>query len=493
MTLYRYLKMISLFNKSSGLWGLKRRAFFFLALSFLASAWILFPAGLTGQSGNGSAGPAPRVHVAVINGMIGPVSQEFIEVNIDRARDMGASLLVIQLDTPGGLLNTTREIVKTLLSSRLPIAVYVAPSGSRAGSAGVFITMSAHIAAMAPGTNIGAAHPVSVGMGGQSDSSSVMNDKILNDTAAFIKTIAAQRDRNVAWADSAVRFSVSITEKEALERHVIDLIAPSVEALVDSLHGRSVALAEGDSLRLNLAGARIERYEYNWRSRLLELFTNPNIAYILFLLGLVGLYFELSNPGLILPGVVGGISIILAFYAFQTLPVNLAGVFLIIFATILFIVEIKVPSFGLLTLGGVISLVLGSILLFKGGGSPTMPDVSVSLSVLVPTIIATVAFFLFVVGKTIQIQRTRATTGREGLIGAEGEVTGRLDPQGQIFVHGEIWRARCDARPVEKGEQVRVSGVSGLVLQVEPVTEPTVEPTPPEPRSESLPGSINPS
>lgn len=415
---------------------------------------------------------APRVDVAVINGMIGPVSQEFIERSLDRAEKQDATLIVIQLDTPGGMLSSTREIVKLLLGSRTPVAVYVAPSGSRAGSAGVFITMAAHVAAMAPGTNIGAAHPVSIGLGGgKSDSTSTMNEKILNDTAAFIKTIADQRERNVAWADSAVRYSVSITEREALDRRVIDLIAPSVEALVDSLNGRAVVMSPGDTVRLDLAGASINTFEYSWRYRLLEMITDPNVAYILFLLGLVGLYFELSNPGLILPGVVGGICIILAFYAFQTLPINYAGVLLILFATILFIVEIKVPSFGLLILGGVVSLVLGSIMLFKGGDSPAMPEVSVSWSVLVPTVLATVAFFVLVVGKTIQAHRKRSMTGREGLVGSVGKVTVAFGPEGRVFVHGEIWRAVCPDCTVEAGASVRVKSVKGLLLTVEPLEQ----------------------
>ncbi len=416
---------------------------------------------------------APRVDVAVINGMIGPVSQEFIERSLERAEKQDATLLVIQLDTPGGMLGSTREIVKLLLGSRVPVAVYVAPSGSRAGSAGVFITMAAHVAAMAPGTNIGAAHPVSIGLGGagKDDSTSTMNEKILNDTAAFIKTIADQRARNVAWADSAVRYSVSITEREALDRRVIDLVAPTVEALVDSLNGRAVALSPGDTLRLDLTGASINTFEYSWRYRLLEMITDPNVAYILFLLGLVGLYFELSNPGLILPGVVGGICIILAFYAFQTLPINYAGVLLILFATILFIVEIKVPSFGFLILGGVVSLVLGSIMLFKGGDSPAMPEVSVSWSVLVPTVLATVAFFLLVVGKTIQAHRKRSMTGREGLVGSVGKVTGAFTPEGRVFVHGEIWRAVCPEGAAEVGASVRVKSVKGLLLTVEPLEQ----------------------
>ena len=412
---------------------------------------------------------AARVDVAVVNGMIGPVSEQFIESCLEAAGREGADLVVIQLDTPGGLLSTTRELVKTLLASRVPVAVYVAPSGSRAGSAGVFITMAAHVAAMAPGTNIGAAHPVSVGFGGGGDdSTSAMSDKILNDTAAFIKTITSQRDRNVAWADSAVRFSVSITETEALERGVIDLVAPSVEALVDSLDGRAIAISSTDTVTLDLDRARIVTHEYNWRYKLLDRLGDPNIAYILFLAGLAGLYFELSNPGLIFPGVVGGISLILAFFAFQTLPINYAGVALIVFAILLFILEIKVPSFGLLTTGAIISLVLGSIMLYKGDISPTMPEVRVSWEVLIPTVVFITLFFLVVVGKTIKSQRSKTVTGSQGIVGEIGRATTRLAPEGKVFVHGEIWNARAAGDPIKANAAVQVVSVSGLSLVVEP-------------------------
>jgi len=414
---------------------------------------------------------SPIVELAQINGMINPVSRQFIEEAMKRTESTGAKLLIIQLDTPGGLLETTREIVKLLLGARIPVAVYIAPPGSRAGSAGVFITMAAHFAAMAPGTNIGAAHPVTVGFGGRDDSSSVMGEKIINDTAAFIKTIAAQRHRNWAWADSAVRFSVSVTEKEALERGVIDVVAESAEALVDSLNGRLVALSARDTVKLELTGARIVSHEYNLRYKLLDRLSDPNIAYILFIIGLIGIYFELSNPGSIFPGVVGGISLILAFYAFQTLPVNWAGVLLIIFATILFIVEIKVPSYGLLTLGGVISMLLGSIMLFKGEFSPTMPQVGVSWDVMIPTVVATVAFFIFVVGKAIQIQRRKATTGKQGLVGEIAQTLTPLSPEGKVFIHGEIWQAVCSGKNINAKTRVKVARVSGLVLTVEPLEE----------------------
>ncbi|MEA2064251.1 MAG: nodulation protein NfeD [Gemmatimonadota bacterium] len=424
-------------------------------------------AGTVSESQLPTAVALPRVEVAVVNGMIGPVSEEFIEQAIERAGNSGAALLVIQLDTPGGLLSSTRNIVKLLLGCRHPVAVYVAPSGSRAGSAGVFITMAAHIAAMAPGTNIGAAHPVAMGLG--SDTTSVMNDKVLNDTRAFIKTIANQRDRNMAWADSAVTRSVSITETEALERGVIDLVAESIEALVDSLDGRTVALGPSDTTVLALAGAEIVTYEYNWRSKLLDRIGDPNIAYILMLIGLAGLYFELSNPGLILPGVVGGISLILAFFAFQTLPVNYAGILLIVFAIVLFIAEVKVPSFGLLTVGGIVSMLLGSIMLFKGVPSPTMPEIQVAWSVLVPSVAVTALFFIFVVGKAIQVHRKQVTTGNQGLVGEVGEARTRLAPNGKIFVHGEIWKATTrTGEPIKARTPVRVVEIDRLKLVVEP-------------------------
>ena len=441
------------------------------AVCLFMLAFFSRTAVIRAQEESGSQVVRPRVEVAIVNGMIGPVSAEFIEEALERAQKSGARLLIIQLDTPGGLLGATRDIVKGLLGTRLPVAIYVAPSGSRAGSAGLFITMAAHVAAMAPGTNIGAAHPIIVGPGGGGggDSTSVLDEKILNDTRAFIKTITDHRDRNIAWADSAVRFSVSITEKEALERGVIDLIAESVQALVDSLDGRTIALSPSDSTVLALSSAEIVTYEYNWRYKILDRLSDPNIAYILMLIGLAGLYFELSNPGLILPGIAGGISLILAFFAFQTLPINYAGVLLIIFAVILFIVEIKVPSFGLLTLGGIISMLLGSIMLFKGVPSPTMPEVQVSWSVLLPSVVATALFFIFVVGKAVQAQRKKVTTGDKGLVGEEGEARTRLAPKGKVFVHGEIWKATSAEGPIKARTPVRVVEVKRLTLIVEPL------------------------
>ena len=417
------------------------------------------------------ANSLPLVHVAVVEGMIGPVSEEFIKEAFERAEASDADLLIIQMDTPGGLLESTRHIVKEFLGSKIPVAVYVAPSGSRAGSAGVFITMAAHIAAMAPGTNIGAAHPVSVGFGGGggTDSTSVMGEKIVNDTRAFIKTITSQRDRNVAWADSAVRYSVSITEVEARDRGVIDFVAEDVEALVDSLNGHKVALSASDTLELNLAGAVIETHGYNWRYELLALLGDPNIAYILFLVGLAGLYFELSNPGLILPGIAGAISLVLAFFSFQTLPINYAGLLLIVLGIIFFIIEIKVPSFGLLTAGGVISLVLGAIMLYKGTpDSPTMPEVKVDLSVIIPSVLAIVLFFVFVVGKAVQAMRNKVSTGDEGLVGSVGVARTNLEPRGKVFVHGEIWKAVTnDGGTVSAQSDIRVVEVKDLRLIVE--------------------------
>ncbi len=430
------------------------------------------PAGAELPERQAPAAGSPLVLVATIEGMIGPVSAEFLENSIERAEESGAALLVVRLDTPGGLLEATREMVKQIMASPVPIAIYVAPSGSRAGSAGVFLTMAAHVAAMAPGTNIGAAHPVSVGPGGGGEDGgrpSVMEEKVLNDAVAFIRSVAEQRGRNAAWADSAVRYSVSVTETGALARGVIEFIAPTVRALADSLDGYRVAVAGQDSLALELTGATLVQREYNWRYRLLNRLTDPNIAYILFLVGLVGLYFELSNPGAIFPGVIGAISLILAFFAFQALPVNYAGLLLIFLATVLFVLEIKIPSFGLLTVGGLIALVLGSIMLYQEGVSPTMPEIALDWVVLLPSVLAMLAFFVFVVGKAIQSQRRKTTTGNAGMVGEEGHTLTRLNPEGSIFIHGEIWKAVSPSGEIPPKTPVRVLEVQGLRLVVEPI------------------------
>jgi membrane-bound serine protease (ClpP class) len=397
------------------------------------------------------------VFIAEVDGIINPATAKFIIESIDEAVKEGGQCLIIQLDTPGGLMDSMRNIVKKILASPIPIIVYVGPSGARAASAGVFITMSANIAVMAPGTHIGAAHPVTLGEGKESKT---MSEKIVNDSVSYIKTIAKTRGRNVEWAEQAVRKSVSITEEEALKLHVIDFISPDVQDLLAKLNGRVVKF-DGATRTLLTKGVQPRSLKMSWRYKLLDTISNPTIAYILLMLGIYGIFFELSNPGAILPGVVGGIFLILAFYALQMLPVNFAGLALILFAIILFIAEIKVVSHGLLAVGGVISLFLGSMMLFE---SPT-EYMRVSLSVIIPAVLVSAGFFIFAVTKAIKARLTKPTTGMEGLIGEIGTASTPIVPEGKISVHGEFWNAMSDQK-IEAGEKVQVIGVMNLKLKV---------------------------
>ncbi len=404
----------------------------------------------------------PTVYILRIDGAINPAAADYIHSAIENASKSGAEAILIQLNTPGGLLKSTRVIVTDILTSSIPIIVYVAPSGSQAASAGVFVTLAAHVAVMAPGTNIGAAHPVG-GQGEQPDS--IMMGKVTNDAAAFIRTIAEKRHRNVAWAEDAVRKSLSITETEAFQKNIIDLIARDRKSLLDSVNGREIDV-NGHEHVLQTAGAVEIIHEMNWRQKFLDLLSNPNFAYIFLMLGFYGLLFELYNPGSIFPGIVGVISLILAFYSLHTLPVNYAGLGLIIFSIILFIAEIKIVSHGLLAIGGIISLILGSLMLIET--EPGMEFLSISWQVLIPTIIFTVLFFLFIIGLGLRAQLRKPTTGAEGLIGEIGTVMTRLDPDGRIQIHGELWFARTDSPPIGEGAQVKVTAVKDLVLTVVP-------------------------
>jgi membrane-bound serine protease (ClpP class) len=338
----------------------------------------------------------------------------------------------------------------------VPVAVYVAPSGARAASAGAFIGLAADFCAMAPGTNIGAAHPVT--MGEKPDRT--MQDKIMNDAEAYMEGIARKRGRNEALAKSMVRDSISLSADKALEGKVIDLIAANRGELLKKLDGRRFS-RDGQSFILSLAGARVQSYDMGNRERILNVISNPNVAYVLMMLGFLGLFFELSNPGVILPGVIGGISLILAFFAFQTLPVNYAGVLLILLALVLFIAEIKIVSHGMLTVGGVISMVLGSLLLFE---SPE-PYLRVSWSVILATVLATAAFFVFAVTKAVKAHHRRPSTGREGLINEVGQADSDIAPEGKIFVRGEYWDAWSD-EPIARGDRVLVVAVEGMRVKV---------------------------
>jgi len=396
-----------------------------------------------------------------VDAIINPATAKFILDSIDNATQQGAQCLIIKLDTPGGLLESTRMIVKKELASTIPIIVYVAPSGARAASAGVFVTMAANIAVMAPGTHIGAAHPVT--MGGEGKESKTMTEKIVNDTVAFIKNIAKTRGRNVDWAEKAVVKSVSISEEEAIKLNVVDLIAPDIPTLLDKIDGRVIKF-DGVTRTLHTKGVQPQAIQMSWRDRLLDIISNPTIAYILLMLGIYGIFFELSSPGAILPGVVGGIFLILAFYALQMLPVNYAGLALIFFAIILFIAEIKVVSHGLLAVGGVISLFLGSMMLFQ---SP-VEYMRVSLSVIIPAVLVSAAFFIFAVTKAINARLKKPTTGMEGLVGEVGIASTPIAPEGKASIHGEFWSATSD-QPIEEGVKVQVIGVTNLRLKVKKI------------------------
>ena len=403
------------------------------------------------------------VHKITIDGAINPVTTEFIIQSIEEAEDANAELLVIEMDTPGGLMASMHKIVKSILASEVPVAVYVAPSGSRAGSAGVFITMAAHIAAMAPSTNIGSAHPVNLA-GGQ-DTSKVMAEKIVNDAVASIRSVAEKRGRNADWAEKAIRESANITETEALDQNVIDYIVPLVDSLLSKVDGKEVELVNGKKV-LNTKNARIEQQHMSWRQKGLNVLSDPNIAYLLMMLGMAGIFFEIYNPGSIVPGVVGGIAMILALYSLDTLPINYAGLLLIILSVVMFLLEIKVQSYGVLSIGGVVSFVIGSIMLID---SP-LPFFQISMQLIISAAICMSAFFIFAVGMTYRSQKRKPTTGREGLIGEHGKTIDVLNLEGPVEVHGEIWNAISDER-IKKGQKVEILEVDPkhLIIKVKAI------------------------
>ncbi len=398
-----------------------------------------------------------KVIVLTLNGAINPAASDYIKYGIEYSVKENAQCMILRLNTPGGLLESTRDIVSNILQSPIPVIVYVAPQGSRAASAGVFITLAANIAVMAPGTNIGAAHPVSL----QGKMDSTMTEKVTNDAAAFIRSISEKRKRNVKWAEDAVRNSISITESEALKDSVIDLIANNLNDLLAKIDGKEITTESGSGT-LHTKGAKIIYLNMTLQQKLLSLLSDPNIYYILFMLGTLGLLFELYNPGAIFPGVIGVISLILSFYSMNTLPINYAGLALIIFGIILFVLEIKIISHGILTVGGVTSLVLGSFMLINTNATLGGMDISWELIILIAVL--TLGFFLFAIGYGIKAQRLKPKTGREGLINAPGEAITDLTPKGQVRVHGEIWNAESKDGNVSKGEKILVSEISNLNL-----------------------------
>jgi len=396
------------------------------------------------------------VRVVNINGPVNPVTAGYVIRNLRAAAMRQEKLFLIDMDTPGGLDTAMRDIIKEIFASPVPVVVYVSPSGARAASAGAVIAMSADVCAMAPGTNIGAAHPVS--MGEQPDK--VMQEKMLNDAEAYVESIARKRGRNFEEAKKMVRSSSSLAAEKALEAGVVDLIASSRANLLQKLNGRAIS-RDGKTIFLKTLGARIEVHEMGTREKILDAISNPNVAYVLMMLGMLGLFFELSNPGVILPGVIGGISLILAFFAFQTLPVNYAGVLLILLALILFIAEVKVVSHGMLTVGGIISMILGSLLLFE---SPE-PYLRVSWSVIFVTVFCVAAFASIAVSKAIKAHRQKPSSGKEGLIGEEGRADSDISPEGKVFVRGEYWDASSD-QVISRGDKIVVTGVEGMRLKV---------------------------
>jgi len=413
--------------------------------------FFLFPASVVAQ----------KVISMKIHGNINPVSADFIHNGIEKAKNENAECLLIQLNTPGGLVTSTREIVSDILESPVPVIVYVSPGGAHAGSAGVFITLAAHIAAMAPGTNIGAAHPVTM-----QQIDTIMNEKITNDAAAFIRTIAKKRNRSMAWAESSVRRSFAYTETEALEDSAIDLIAKNEQELLKLVDGRTVELSSG-AKTLHTASATVSTYRMSIWEKMLDLISDPNITYILFLVGLFGILFELYNPGAILPGIAGVIAMVLSLYSMHTLPINYAGLALIIFAVILFLLEIKIVSHGLLAIGGIISLLLGSMMLLKSGSSPDA--VRISRAVIFSATAVTAVFFLFIIGVGIKAQRRKPVTGAEAMIGATGEVIDELSPAGTVKVQGEIWNAESIAGNINAGEKVKITALKNMKVFVEPI------------------------
>jgi membrane-bound serine protease (ClpP class) len=410
---------------------MKRKVFFIFLAYFV---FLLLPSRSLSE-----------IIVVKASGVVNPVMSDFLSKGIDEAVNEKAEAFVIELDTPGGLDASMRVIVKKIITSEVPVVVYVSPSGARAASAGVFITLAAHIAAMAQGTNIGAAHPVAIGQ--QMDET--MLEKAENDAAAYIKSLAQKRGRNSEWAEEAVRESVSITEEEALELGVIDIVATNLGSLLETIDGRTVETSSGEIV-LKTRGVGTRRIEMNLRMRILNLISDPNIAYILLLLGFYGIFFELTNPGTIFPGVVGAISLILAFYSLQTLPVNYAGLLLIILAIILFVLEIKVASYGLLTIGGALCMIIGSLMLFES----TQPFFRLSMKVFLPAVIMTILFFSLTIGLIVKAYRRRTDVHKKG----------------QVFVHGEIWNAWSD-EPIKAGEKIVVEKVKKLKVKVRPVKE----------------------
>ncbi len=405
------------------------------------------------SSNDAPASPGGQALIIELEGAINPGTATYVERGLKEAKERGVAIAILRMDTPGGLGSSMRTIIKAILNSPVPVAVWVGPRGAGAASAGVMVTVAGHVAAMAPGTNIGAAHPV---MAGGKDIESTMSEKVTNDMASYGRGIARDKGRNGEWVERAIRESVSVTADEALKINVIDLVAKDIDDLLKQIDGKEVTLSTG-KVTLQTSDLSKEYFKPGFRDRVLRTISDPNISYILMLIGLAGLYFEFSNPGAIFPGVIGAISLIIAFYSFQTLPVNYAGLILIALAVIFFVAETQIPSYGVLSIGGLVSLTLGSIMLFE--------DVRVSLKLMLPTIILVGGFFVAVAGLAFRAHKAKPRGGTEGLVGKVGVVREEIDPEGLVFVRGEYWRA-VSKEKLEPGEKVEVESLEGLELKV---------------------------
>ncbi|RJQ36601.1 MAG: nodulation protein NfeD [Dehalococcoidia bacterium] len=427
----------------------------------LAKLAFLLLALLVASTGAARA-DSPVITVLTVKGTINPVLTDYLARGLGQAERDGAVLAIIQLDTPGGLDNAMRDIVQNIVGSRVPVAVYVSPSGARAASAGVFITLSGHIAAMAPNTVIGAASPVAIGPEGEIQMSETMQEKVLNDTAAYIRSLAASRERNLEWAERAVREAVSATEQEALEIGVIDLVAASPQELAERVSGREITMLDGRKITLDTRDAVFKSVDMSTAENFLYAISDPNIAFLLMGLAMLGLFVEITNPGLIFPGVLGAISLVLALFSLGTLPVNLAGILLIVLAFGFFIAEVFTTTFGLFTAGGVVSLIFGALILFKDGG----PLFSISPWLIATVVSVITASFIFIIYKIVAARRKPAFTGPEELAGATAVVKTTLNPVGTVLFRGEIWTAVSESGTIEPEEEVTITRHENLKLWV---------------------------
>jgi membrane-bound serine protease (ClpP class) len=473
---------------------MKRYASFYLVIPLLIITGFLF----NSISANSVQGPIIQL---TVEEAIGPATDDYIKRALETATESNAEIVVIQMDTPGGLDSAMRAIIKNIASSTVPVATYVAPTGARAASAGTYILYASHIAAMAPGTNLGAATPVKIGgvsppapakpipamsekdKQGKDDqpmekpagdvngdvNETAMQNKLINDAAAYIRGLAELRGRNQEWAEKAVREAASLPANEALKLNVIDILAISMADLLKQINGREVDI-HGQKRTINTTGLPLIKIDPDWRSRLLSVITNPNIAYILMLIGIYGLIFEFSNPGAIVPGTIGAICLLLALYSFQLLPINYAGMGLILLGIGLMVGEAFEPSFGVLGIGGLISFVIGSIILMD----TEAPGFGIDISVIITFAITSALIFIFVVGMAVKARRRPVVSGLEGLIGGEATVVNDFDDKGTVTIHSENWQAVSDT-PLHKNQQVKVIDIKGLTLQVEPLSSSNQE------------------